>query len=112
MEGTVIMEYQLSITFADLGHRGELPDRLLTILLERFADGGPAVSHNQVTGELTIMLAFDSSAPIGDASRLSEALGRAMFDVGLEHAPTILDVHLAAIHAGDITGVPGVLSPA
>src|SRR6478752_9575280 len=103
MEGTVIMEYQLSITFADLGHRSELPDRLRAVLLERFADGGPVVSHNQITGELTIMLAFDSSAPIGDASRLSEALGRAMFDVGLEDAPTILDLHLAAVHAGDIT---------
>ncbi len=112
MEGTVIMEYQLSITFADLGHRGELPDRLLSVLLERFADGGPGVSHNQVSGELTIMLAFESSAPIGDASRLSEALGKAMFDVGLEAAPTILDVHLAAVHAGDATSIPGVLAPA
>lgn len=107
------MEYQLSITFADLGHQSELSDRLLSVLLERFADGGPAISHNQITGELTIMVAFDSSAPIGDASRLSEALVRAMFDVGLENAPTILDVHLAAVHAGDnITGAPGVLSPA
>jgi|GEM_PF-5660258 len=28
----------------------ELPDRLLTILLERLAETGGALAHNQVTG--------------------------------------------------------------
>lgn len=111
MEGAVNLDYQLSITFADLGHHDELPDRLLALLLERLPDAGPVLAHNQDTGHLTVMLAFASSEPMSDASRLTQALGGAMFDLGLKEPPTILDVHLAAADQGyQDAHAPGVLS--
>jgi hypothetical protein len=112
MEGTVIMDYQLTITFAELGHHTCLPDRLLAILLERLAGAGPVLAHNQVTGTLTVMFAFTSSDPIDDVSRLSRNLGVAMSDAGLMESPTIVDVHLAVARASDEdpTGLPGALS--
>ena len=106
------MEYQLSIAFAELGHRTELPDRLLTILLERLAATGPALAHNQATGTLTVLLSFKSRAPFEDVSRLSKALGETLVEAGLEAPPTVIDVHVAAAHENDEDPavVPGVLS--
>lgn len=114
MEGTVIVDYQLTIRFAELGHRADLPDRLLSILLERLADAGPVLGHNRTTGELEVMLAFASSAPIKEISRLSQALGAAMLAAGMSEPPTIIDVHLAAVHedGDDRAEAPRVLSPA
>jgi hypothetical protein len=114
MEGTVIMDYQLTIEFAELGHVAELPDRLLTILLKRHADAGPTLAHNQATGTLTVMLAFAASDPVEDVSSLSNALGEALRDAGVKEPPTILDAHLAAVHESekDRAGAPGVLAPA
>jgi hypothetical protein len=112
MEGTLIMEYQLTITFAGLGHHEELPDLLLALLLDRVADAGPTLAHNQVTGTLTVLLSFESSKPIEDFSRMSKTLAAALLDTGLETAPTVVDVHLAAVHESDEgpVGIPGVLS--
>lgn len=106
------MEYQLSIVFAELGHRIELPDRLLAILLERLAETGPTLAHNQATGTLTVLLSFESCAPFEDVSRLSKALGMTLVKAGLEAPPTVIEVHLAAVHESeeDPAGVPGVLS--
>lgn len=108
----MILDYQLSITFADLGHHGDLPDRILALLLDRLADTGPVLAHNRDTGQLTVMLAFSSSDPMSEVSRLSRALGAGMFDVGLKEPPTIIDVHLAAADEGhgDCAGAPGVPS--
>ncbi|HEY5287936.1 MAG TPA: hypothetical protein VIJ50_12590 [Solirubrobacteraceae bacterium] len=106
------MDYQLTITFAELGHRAELPDRLLTILLERLPDTGPTLAHNQATGTLTVLLSFASVAPFEEVSRLSKALGLALLDAGVETSPTVIDVHVVAIHESDEdpTALPGVLS--
>jgi hypothetical protein len=113
MEGTVIMDYQLTIAFAKLGHRADLLDRVLAILLERLTDAGPVLAHNRTTGELEIMLAFTSSTPIEEVSRLSKALGLAMVDAGLSEPLTIIGANLAAVHEDDDrTEVPRVLSPA
>jgi hypothetical protein len=106
------MEYQLSITFAELGHRTELPDRLLTILLERLAETGPALAHNQVIGTLTVLLSFKSRTPFEEVSHLSKALGVTLVDAGLEAPPTVIDVHVVAARESDEDPavVPGVLS--
>ncbi|HSZ70701.1 MAG TPA: hypothetical protein VK756_10100 [Solirubrobacteraceae bacterium] len=108
------MDYQLTIEFAQLGHVPEMPDRLLTILLKRHADAGPALAHNQATGTLTVMLAFTASDPVGDVSSLSKALGEALRDAGLKDPPMILDAHLAAVHESedDHVNAPRMLTPA
>lgn len=112
MEGAVTtVDYQLTITFAELGHRVDLPDRLLTILLEKLPDAGPVIAHNSVSGTLTVMLGLVSSDPIEDVSRLSKELGAAMFHAGLEAPPAIVDVHLAAVSdEREPVGAPSALS--
>ena len=71
-----------------------MPDRLLTILLERLADTGPTLAHNQASGTLTVLLSFASVAPFEEVSRLSKALGLALLDAGVETPPTVIDVHV------------------
>ncbi len=108
-----MVEYQLTITFAELGRDSDLPDRLLGILLERIGDSGPVLAYNQATGTLTVILAFISSEPIDDASRLSKGLGVAMSEAGVKDAPTIVDVHLTSAHEGnEDTAALGVLAHA
>jgi hypothetical protein len=108
------MDYQLTITFAELGRRAELPDRLLTILLDRLADAGPTLSHNQVSGTLKVLLSFTSATPFDEVSGLSKALGLALLDAGVETSPTVIDVHVTATHEHDedLADRTGVLSPA
>jgi hypothetical protein len=95
MEGT-LMEYQLTITFAELGRHEDLSDRLLTLLLARMPVAGPVIASNRLSGELTIVVSVTSSSPIMDASRLSEQIGEALRDAGLQAPPTILSVRLEA----------------
>lgn len=98
MEGTVNMEYRLTITFAELGHSLDLPDRLLTILLEKMSEAGPVIGQDIGTGELEVTVAFESTCPTDDvgpmASRLDSALARA----GVNGEPTVLDFHVEAVY--------------
>ncbi len=91
------MEYQLTITFADLGRHEDLSDRLLTILHGRMPAAGPVIASNHLSGELTIVVSVTSSAPVMDASRLSEQIGEALRDARLQAPPTILAVRLEAV---------------
>jgi len=68
MEGTVIMEYRLSITFAELGYCGDLADRLLTALLEAMQLAGPVISQDVGTGELTVTVPSCRLPPCGRSS--------------------------------------------
>jgi hypothetical protein len=102
------MGYRLSITFARLGHSAELPDRLLTVLLEAMPDAGPVIDQNIRSGELTVLLAFESARPTDELGRLKGELDSALARAGVQYEPVVLDVHVAAV--GEVEGT--VAAPA
>lgn len=92
------MEYRLSTTFAELGYSQDLPDRLLTVLLETMPKAGPAIGQNMETGELTVTMAFEAARPTEDVDRLTNALDAALARAGVQEESTVLDVHIVAVY--------------
>jgi hypothetical protein len=99
------MEYRLSITFADLGYSLDLPDRLLTILLEAMPQAGPVIDQDTGTGELTVTVAFESTDPAQLVRYVTGRLDGALVRAGWEGERTVLDVHVEAVP--DDEGFPG-----
>lgn len=106
------MEYQLSITFAELGYSVELPDRLLAVLLESMPESAPVIGQDIMTGELTVVIAFDSARPTDDVGLLMGALDSALVRTGVEDEPTVLDVHVAAVRDDEEVAGAVALQPA
>jgi hypothetical protein len=110
MEGKVNMEYRLTIAFAELGHSLDLPDRLLTILLETMPEAGPVIGQDIGTGEMDVTLAFESDRPTKDVGRITSRLDSALARAGVDGEPTVLDVHVEAVF--DDEGIADVPAPA
>jgi hypothetical protein len=106
MEGTVNMEYRLTIEFAELGHSIDLPDRLLTILLETMPEAGPVIGQEFETGEMDVTLAFQSDRPTEDVGRITSRLDSALVRAGVDGKPTVLDVHVEAVYDDEGIAAP------
>lgn len=99
------MEYRLSITFAELGYSIDLPDRLLTILLEAMPQAGPVIDQDTGTGQLTVTVAFESIDPAQLVRYVTSRLDGALVRAGWGGERTVLDVHVEAV--SDDGGVAG-----
>jgi hypothetical protein len=114
MEGTVNMEYRLSIAYAELGHSLDLPDRLLTVLLETVPESGPVICQDTGTGELTVTVAFESARPTDGIGRMSGAIESALVRAGVTDEPTLLDLQVTAVYddEGFVSDEAGALQAA
>lgn len=114
MEGAVNMEYRLSSTFANLGYSLDLPDRLLTFLLEAMPQAGPVICQDVGTGEMTVTVAFESAHPAQAVLHMSDQLHGALVRVGAPREHTVLDIHLEAVldDEGIASSATAALQPA